>query len=718
MGSQSGSGLGLALDTSVPVLVLRRSIVPLQHGVLAVARSLGRLGVPVHVMSDRGREPSTNSRYVAGRLPLPVDGPDDEWVDALEALGTRFARAILLPIDDLAATLVGDHQERLAKTFRLPEPPAGIHRRLASKRELWRVCREFDLPTTHSTFPADRSELIEQAEEQGYPVVLKRAEPWFAPRDPMAPSVAIVRDREQLLDAYAGMESDVQPQIMVQQYIPGGAESVWMFNGYVGDGARCLCGFTGRKLRQRGDGPGPTSLGVCEANPEVADIAERLLGALDYRGIVDMGMRYDARDGTYRLLDVNPRLGSTFRLFVASDGLDVARALHLDLTGRPVPESSAPDGRKWIDEPNDLVTSVRMARRGALGPRSWRRTLRGVREGAWWASDDPRPLLGMSAALGNRLVREVVLPGRRSEPPARLMTPGADAPQQHAVDRYFDTESDYWSGVYGRDELQGLIYRDRMRLVSAWARELGLAPGAAALDAGCGAGLMTVELARAGFSVTATDSSPAMVQSAAALVQRQDLGDRVSVQRADARQLPFTDGRFDLVVALGLLPWLPDPQTAVTELARVLIPGGWMILTADNLGRLNRLVDPRENPLLAPLRPVKRALSGRPEGRDNRVDSHRHAPRQVDEMLAAAGIRATHCTTVGYGPFTVMSSPLLPNPVGVAVHERLQRSAARYPRLRAAGWHYVVAGVKAPDAAALADAPSVDPVARGAGSET
>jgi D-aspartate ligase len=44
---------------------------------------------------------------------------------------------------------------------------------------------------------------------------------------------------------------------------------------------------------------------------------------IGYSGIVDIGYRYDRRDGEYKLLDVNPRVGATFRLFVDSNGMDV-----------------------------------------------------------------------------------------------------------------------------------------------------------------------------------------------------------------------------------------------------------------------------------------------------------------------------------------------------------------------------------------------------------
>ncbi|MGI8559443.1 MAG: class I SAM-dependent methyltransferase [Solirubrobacteraceae bacterium] len=273
-----------------------------------------------------------------------------------------------------------------------------------------------------------------------------------------------------------------------------------------------------------------------------------------------------------------------------------------------------------------------------------------------------------------------------------MTAPSSDP--QGTVDRYFDVSAGYWRAIYGRQELQGLVYRRRLETVAAWAVEFGLAAGAKALDAGCGAGLMSVELARRGFSVIGTDSSPEMVQTAARLAAEQGLAGRVTIREADVHRLPFGDGEFALIVALGLLPWLHDPVKAVAEFARVLAPGGGIIVTADNRRRLNRLVEPRENPLLRPLRPVKRMLSRQSSVQGDSAPSYRHLPAEVDEMLAGAGIAVARRTTVGYGPFTVMDRSLLPDSVGTGLHERLERYAGGHPRLRGSGWHYVAAGRK------------------------
>ncbi len=400
------------VDRSTPIFVLRRNLGPFQHCVLAVARTAGRLGVPVYAVRERHREPATRSRYLAGALDLPATLDEQTWVNRLLELRPQIGHGILLPIDDLAAVVVSDHQDALAEQYLVARLPEGVSRRLASKRELWNLCQKLGIPTPESTFPKSVQEVIDHADASGYPVVLKRAEPWFPPRDPAAPSVAIAKDREGLLAGYARMESDVSPQVMLQEYIPGDPSSVWMFNGCFGDGGECLCGFTGRKLRQRQAGTGPTSLGICAPNDEVRSSAEQLMREVDYRGIVDMGFRHDARDGQYKLLDVNPRLGSTFRLF-ASDGLDVVRALHLYLTGRPVPAATTTDGRTWIDEPGDLKTAAMLMREGSLSVADWLRSMRGIDEAAWWAADDPVPFLALTVRAGPHVLRR-----RKARPPS------------------------------------------------------------------------------------------------------------------------------------------------------------------------------------------------------------------------------------------------------------------------------------------------------------
>jgi ubiquinone/menaquinone biosynthesis C-methylase UbiE len=112
--------------------------------------------------------------------------------------------------------------------------------------------------------------------------------------------------------------------------------------------------------------------------------------------------------------------------------------------------------------------------------------------------------------------------------------------------------------------------------------------GAAVLDVGTGPGVLLVELARRrpDLRLTGVDLSPDMIAAAA-----RNLGDRAEVRAADVTDLPFEDGSFDLIVSsLSLHHW-DHPAQAVPELARVLRPGGRVLIYDFPMAPFDALTD-------------------------------------------------------------------------------------------------------------------------------
>jgi ubiquinone/menaquinone biosynthesis C-methylase UbiE len=266
---------------------------------------------------------------------------------------------------------------------------------------------------------------------------------------------------------------------------------------------------------------------------------------------------------------------------------------------------------------------------------------------------------------------------------------------QPVIDRHFRSAAAYWHEVYGEEGLRGRIYRERMEAVLRWVQDLGLPAQAAALEVGCGAGLLAARLAQRDLRVVGVDASAEMVKLAERHAAEVGSNGRLRVMQADVYRLPFASETFDLVLAVGLLPWLHDAQTGMAEMTRVLRGGGWLIVTADNRARLNLLTEPRENPVLAPLKPVARGLKRALGKRGSPAASHLHLPSHVDRLLVGAGVRPVRRTTIGFGPFTVLGHAALSEPAGLRLHLTLSAlSAKRMPRLRRMGWHYLVAARK------------------------
>lgn len=267
----------------------------------------------------------------------------------------------------------------------------------------------------------------------------------------------------------------------------------------------------------------------------------------------------------------------------------------------------------------------------------------------------------------------------------------ADETAQSQVTAYFDSTASYWDGVYRGENLQDLIYQRRQSLVLTYVDAGGPPTDASALEIGCGAGHLTTELAARARAVRAVDASQAMVDATAARVSDAQLQERVSVSRADAHTLPFPSGHFDLVVAVGVIPWLHSPATAVVEMGRVLRPGGVLVLTADNRARLTSFTDPRRVIAIPPLKRLYRALRRQDMVGISRLDT----PRSIDRMLAQAGLRPAARATVGFGPLSFMGRAIFEGETGLAIDRRLQALADRgAPGVRWTGWHYVVRAEK------------------------
>jgi predicted ATP-grasp superfamily ATP-dependent carboligase len=382
----------------VPVAILRSG----HHGGLAIARSLGRMGIPVYGADGARWEPALSSRYCRGRFKLDVEGGSDgESLLRLLDLGERLGRPVLIPATDTGAIWVAEHAEFLRQAFRFPAPGAGLVRTLCDKSRMQELAARSGVATALSQVPRSKHDVERFLETAAFPIMVKATDAARF-RQRTGGTKFLVDSRAELFDLYARAEDREDPCFLLQEFIPG---EDWMFDGYFDQNSRCLFGVTGKKIRRFPIDTGVTSLGICLHNDAVHQITRDFMRAIGYQGILDIGYRRDSRTGQYKVLDVNPRIGCTFRLFAATNDMDVARALYLDMTGQAVTPAEAVEGRKWLVEDFDLFSAWRSWRRGALSIRDWAHSLRGVQELACFSLDDPLPFLLMGFADCSELWR-------------------------------------------------------------------------------------------------------------------------------------------------------------------------------------------------------------------------------------------------------------------------------------------------------------------------
>jgi predicted ATP-grasp superfamily ATP-dependent carboligase len=372
---------------------------------LAVVRSLGRRGVPVHLVRTDEQAVATGSRYAAGAVAWPR-GHGSDRVGWLEDLAEREGLEgwVLIPTHDEEAAFVARHRDRLARRFRLTTPPWTALRDAYDKRRTHAVAGRLGLAQPWTILPG-AGDPLELAAGR-FPVVLKPA--FKASHNRLTADKAWQADDLPSLRArHAQACGLVDPRIlMVQELVPGGGATQLSVAALCDDGD-VVASVTARRTRQYPMGFGRASSHVeTIEDGRVLRAARRLLAALRWTGMAEVEFKRDARTGADKLLDVNPRAWG-WQSLCGRAGVDFPWLLWLQACGRPVPPTRAAPGVRWVRMGTDVAAVAGEVRAGRLSPRGYARSLRRPLEFAVFARDDPLPAvlgpLHTARLVGGRL---------------------------------------------------------------------------------------------------------------------------------------------------------------------------------------------------------------------------------------------------------------------------------------------------------------------------
>lgn len=218
-----------------------------------------------------------------------------------------------------------------------------------------------------------------------------------------------------------------------------------------------------------------------------------------------------------------------------------------------------------------------------------------------------------------------------------------------ATARQFDERAATW-------RTHGVPEGARLEQVTS---RLACPPGGLVLDAGCGTANWTVALARQGYQVRGFDLSPTMIAEGQAQLRELGIAEAAAgIEVGDVERMPFPDETFDAAVCFRVLDFTPRPGVALTEFARVLRPGGRLVLS-----------------MLGALSPIKREWWRRflPDYQGDTIGNN-ILPWEMETLLTTLGWRLLE----QFGEYGAMAG--VENPSGeVASHvpdQRLRQAAA------------------------------------------
>ncbi len=359
------------------------------HPGLAVARSLGRRGIPVYILEEQ-LSVSEWSRYVSRVVRVGDIRGERATVDAVMEVGHRFGLKgwVLYPTRDEHVAAFSHFRKELSEFFRVTTPVWETIQWAWNKKNSYDLAEKLGIPVPKTWTVRDSGEL--QALYGHLPLAIK---PSVKERFFYATGAKAWRTNtpEELHHFFNKASRQINAQeILIQEIIPGDGRQQYSFCALCRNG-RVHSSLSARRLRQhpREFGRAATYVETLDM-PMIEELSERFLEHIDYSGLVEIEFKHDVRDGQYKLIDVNARTWG-FVGIGSSAGVDFPYLLFADQLGLPIDQVRARSEVGWLRLVTDVPTALSDLATGHLSLRAYVSSLVNTRVESVFATEDPLP---------------------------------------------------------------------------------------------------------------------------------------------------------------------------------------------------------------------------------------------------------------------------------------------------------------------------------------
>ena len=349
-----------------------------QRAALAVVRSLGRAGYPVHVCSVARRSLAGGSRYALGESLVPSPLQDaDGFARAVAALLARIGSTILLPVTEASALAILERRDAFAGVT-IPLPSLDRFRAICDKEAVLREAEKIGFSVPRQQVLSEADSLSRALEGLSFPLAIKPARSVVdggAAR--RVTGVQYARSHDEAAGVIANTSPAAFP-VLLQEIIDGPGVGVFLLCWE----GKTRAVFGHRRIREK-----PPSGGVSvyresiSVPPSLLDLCTRLLAAFDWEGVAMIELKMDRDTGRVCLMEINGRFWGSLQLAVDA-GVDFPRLLLACATRAcepPVREYRlGVRSRWWWGDVDQLLTRLRPFRPDRFLPPSASSRLRAV----------------------------------------------------------------------------------------------------------------------------------------------------------------------------------------------------------------------------------------------------------------------------------------------------------------------------------------------------
>lgn len=330
-------------------------------------------------------------------------GCHESLLSALRHVNKRFDYLVLFPTDDIQCAMLAEIYESIREYCFVPFDPE-TQAYFADKIRQYQACEALGVPCPQTKVICDEVDLEELAQE-AFPILVKPVRREESGIDGLFRNLPL-NTPEELAAAYDRLASLLGRGVvlMASEVIPGNGGDIYSYMAYRDSRGRIVNEWVGKKLAQFPDDFGvfASASNVC---PDiVAEQGRALVHGMNLRGISQPEFKYDRRDGTYKLTEINLRSMMWHRLGHRC-GVHLHATQYADALGLDVPEQTQSRGERvnLVYMKHELLNLA--CRKGYW--RTFVRNCLGQNRRTWavWARRDPYPFLIDSMRLAGTLAR-------------------------------------------------------------------------------------------------------------------------------------------------------------------------------------------------------------------------------------------------------------------------------------------------------------------------
>lgn len=328
-------------------------------------------GITVAHISPKHDDLALRSRWSVEKFVLETETDQtDQLLELLQKKSGAWGGACVLPTTDLMLRIVSKNLERITTNYVTPVMKWESLLPIVNKGILYEKASLAGIPTPKILYGENTADAAQWASSVQYPVIIKPSQTpeFFAQFNAKVLEANNAEELNKFLDIVGQHKLDV----MVSEVIPGTQNDLKAYRCYLNHDGRVIAEMCSEKIRCH---PPEYGVGIVQRTIPMNETLRRqgrtLLSALNYRGFATVEFKRDARDGEYKLMEINARPSMVQRMFRKA-GLNFAKLTVDDMMGRPVDgDYSYRPNVYCIHNSADIYHIKRFAKRGLSGLREY-----------------------------------------------------------------------------------------------------------------------------------------------------------------------------------------------------------------------------------------------------------------------------------------------------------------------------------------------------------